>query len=276
MSQKQSILGRISMLAKANINSLLDRAEDPEKMLDQMVRDYTNSIAEAEEAVAQTIASLRMAEQDYTNDVATAEDWGRKARSASERGEQLRQQGNTSEAERFDGLARLALGKQISFEKEARDAEPMIAQQREVVAKLKDGLVAMKSKLDELKSRRSSLVARARTAEAQTKVQEAIGSINVLDPTSELSRWEDKVRQQEALAQGRAEAASSSLEDQFAELESSNMDTIEIESRLAALKGGGTQALTSGGSPALQAQSQTRPEQQEDVWDAQVEEERRS
>ena len=56
MTQKQTILGRVSQLAKANINALLDRAEDPEKMLDQLVRDYTNSIAEAEEAVAQTIA----------------------------------------------------------------------------------------------------------------------------------------------------------------------------------------------------------------------------
>ena len=68
MTQKQTILGRVSQLAKANINALLDRAEDPEKMLDQLVRDYTNSIAEAEEAVAQTIAHVRMAEGDLKAD----------------------------------------------------------------------------------------------------------------------------------------------------------------------------------------------------------------
>ena len=62
MTQKTSILGRISQLAKANINALLDRAEDPEKMLNQLVADFTNSIAEAEEAVAQTIANTRMAD----------------------------------------------------------------------------------------------------------------------------------------------------------------------------------------------------------------------
>ena len=61
---KQSILGRISQLLRANINALLDQAEDPQMMLDQLVRDYTNSIAEAESAVAQTIGNLRLMEQD--------------------------------------------------------------------------------------------------------------------------------------------------------------------------------------------------------------------
>ena len=70
MAQKQSILGRISQLTRANINALLDRAEDPEKMLDQLVRDYTNSIAEAEEAVAQTIANTRLADGDLSEEIA--------------------------------------------------------------------------------------------------------------------------------------------------------------------------------------------------------------
>ena len=80
---KQSILGRIAQLAKANINALLDQAEDPQLMLDQMVRDYSNSIAEAESAVAQTIGNLRLLEQDYKEDVDAAGDWGRKALAAS-------------------------------------------------------------------------------------------------------------------------------------------------------------------------------------------------
>src|SRR5690625_6920779 len=57
MAEKQSILGRIAQLTRANINALLDRAEDPEKMLDQLIRDYTNNIAEAEQAIAQTIGN---------------------------------------------------------------------------------------------------------------------------------------------------------------------------------------------------------------------------
>ena len=63
MAEKQSILGRIAQLTRANINALLDRAEDPEKMLNQLVRDYTASIAEARDAVAQTIGNLRLAEK---------------------------------------------------------------------------------------------------------------------------------------------------------------------------------------------------------------------
>ena len=73
---KQSILGRIAQLARANINALIDQAENPQLMLDQMVRDYTNSIAEAESAVAQTIGNLRLLEQDYKEDIDNAADWG--------------------------------------------------------------------------------------------------------------------------------------------------------------------------------------------------------
>jgi len=85
---KQSIFGRISQLAKANINALLDQAEDPQKMLDQMVRDYTNNIAEAESAVAQTIANLRMLQADYNEDVKNAQDWGNKALAASRKADE--------------------------------------------------------------------------------------------------------------------------------------------------------------------------------------------
>ena len=73
---KQSIFGRMAQLAKANINSLLDQAEDPQKMLDQMVRDYTNNIAEAEAAVAQTIGNLRMLQDDYNEDIKNAHGLG--------------------------------------------------------------------------------------------------------------------------------------------------------------------------------------------------------
>ncbi|MDO5627840.1 MAG: PspA/IM30 family protein [Mobilicoccus sp.] len=235
MAQKQTILGRVSQLARANINALLDRAEDPEKMLDQLVRDFTNSISEAEEAVAQTIAHVRMLEADHREDVEAAEEWGRKAAAASHKAEELRGSGDSAGADRFDNLAKVAIGRQIQHEQEARDAEPAIASQNATVEQLKGGLTQMKTKLDDLKSRRSALVARARTAEAQDRVQQAVGSINVMDPTSELSRFEQRIRQQEALVQGRAEVASNSIEDQFAELADYGRDS-EIEARLASLK----------------------------------------
>ena len=235
MAEKQSILGRISQLAKANINAIIDRAEDPQKMLDQLIRDYTNSIAEAETAVAQTVGNLRLAEKDYADDVSTAADWGRKAQAASDKAEQLRAAGDAAGADKWDNLAKVALGKQIQFEGEAKDAEPMIASQTEVVDKLKSGLVGMKDRLAQLKSRRDQLVARQKSAEAQAKVTDAISSINVMDPTSELARYEDRVRRTEAMAQGRAEVASTSLESQFAELDTDS-SAAEVEARLAALK----------------------------------------
>ena len=136
---KQSILGRISQLMRANIHALLDQAEDPELMLDQLVRDYTNSIAEAESAVAQTIGNLRLMEQDHAEDVAAATDWGRKALAASTKADELRAAGDTADADKFDKLAKIALGKQLAAENEAKSAEPTIASQNEVVAKLKDG-----------------------------------------------------------------------------------------------------------------------------------------
>ncbi len=237
MAEKQSILGRISQLAKANINALVDRAEDPQKMLDQMVRDYTNSIAEAEDAVAVTVGNLRLAEADYNQDIKSAREWGQKAQAAVIKANEMREAGNDEGASKFDNLARVALERQIQYEGEANASEPMITSQQEVVDKLKAGLNVMRGKLDELKTKRDQLVARQKSADAQNRVQDAIGSINVLDPTSELTRFEDRVRRQEAIAAGRAEVQASSIEDQFAELEAST-DTSEIEARLAALQAG--------------------------------------
>ncbi|MCL2594523.1 MAG: PspA/IM30 family protein [Promicromonosporaceae bacterium] len=237
MAQKQSILGRIAQLTRANINALLDRAEDPQKMLDQLVRDYTNNIAEAEQAIAQTIGNLRLAEQDYNEDVASVQEWGNKALAASRKADAMRTAGNFADADKFDNLARIALQKQMDAESQVRSAQPMIESQRQTVEQLKTGLVQMREKLGQLRSRRDSLVARQKSAQAQQTVQSAISSINVLDPTSELSRFEEVVRREEAKAIGQTEIAALSLDSQFAELTRSSND-IELSTRLAALKAG--------------------------------------
>jgi phage shock protein A len=204
-------------------------------MLDQLVRDYTNSIAEAESAVAQTIGNLRLMEQDHKADVEAASDWGRKALAASGKGDELRAEGNTADADKFDKLAKMAIGKQISAENEAKTAEPTIASQNEVVDKLKAGIDGMREKLNELTSKRDELVARAKTAQAQNQVADALQSIDVLDPTSELGRFEDKVRREEAMVAGKQELAASSLDSQFESLEDLDKET-EVEARLAELK----------------------------------------
>ena len=114
-----SILGRVSQLVRANINALLDDAEDPERMLDQLVRDFTNNIAEAEDAVAQTIGNLRMVEDDAREARSASVEWLDKARAASRRADQLRAEGNATEGDRFDELAKIALRRQLSYESQA-------------------------------------------------------------------------------------------------------------------------------------------------------------
>jgi phage shock protein A len=243
---KQSIFGRISQLLRANVNSLIDQAEDPEKMLDQMVRDFTNSIADAESAIAETIGNLRLLEDDHREDVEAAADWGRKALAASRQADTYRASGDTANADKFDNLAKIALQRQISSESEAKAAEPQIAAQTEVVEKLKSGLNGMKEKLEQLKSKRAELVARAKSAQAQTQVMDAVKSIDILDPTSEVSRFEEKIRREEARVRGASELAASSLDAQFNELDDLG-ELTEVDARLAALKSGGPstpQALT--------------------------------
>jgi phage shock protein A len=242
-----SILGRIGQLVRANVNGMLDQAEDPEKMLDQLIRDFTSNIAEAEEAVAQTVGNLRLVEDDAREAREASAEWLRKAQAASDRAETLRSQGNTAEADRFDELAKLALRRQISFEEQVRTFDIQIAQQTELTDKLKDGLNKLRVKREELVQKRDELVSRAKMAQAQMQVQETLKEVSVLDPTSELNRFEERIRRQEAQARGMEEVAVSSLEDQFAELESGE-DELEVEVRLAELKG----KQLGSGAPALE------------------------
>ncbi|MFE5494915.1 PspA/IM30 family protein [Streptomyces virginiae] len=234
---KQTILGRVTQLAKANINALLDQAEDPQKMLDQLIRDYSNNISEADQAVATTIGNLRLLEADHKEDVDAAAEWGSKALAASRKADELRASGATAEADRFDNLAKVALGRQLQSEKEAKTAEPTIAAQTVVVDRLKSGLESMRNKLTELQAKRDELVARARTAQAQNTMLDAVKNIDVMDPTSDLGRFEEKVRREEAMALGKQELAASSLDAQFESLEDLGKAS-EIEARLAALKQG--------------------------------------
>jgi phage shock protein A len=231
-----TILGRIGQLVRANINALLDSAEDPEKMLDQLVRDFTNNIAEAEEAVAQTVGNLRLLEDDAREARGAEQDWGNKARAAARKAEEARGAGNAAEADRYDELAKIAIRRQISFEKQVGTFDTQIAQQTELTDRLKDGLNKLRAKREDLVQKRDELVSRAKMAAAQRQVQEAVREVSVMDPTSELSRFEDRIRREEAMARGMQEVAASSLEDEFAALEDGDTEA-EVEARLAGMKG---------------------------------------
>src|SRR5688500_4215792 len=230
-----SILGRIGQLVRANINAMLDDAEDPEQMLDQLVRDFTNNIAEAEEAVAMTVGNLRLLEDDHREAQQAQTDWGDKARAAARKADEMRAAGNTAEADRFTELAKIAIRRQISFENQVKTFESQIAQQTELTDQLKDGLNKLRTKREDLVAKRDELVSRAKMASAQRQVQEAVRDVSVMDPTSELNRFEERIRKEEAMARGMEEVAGSSIEEEFEKLDDDTAES-EVEARLAALR----------------------------------------
>lgn len=235
MAKKRSIWARIFGIGKANANAALDALEDPKKMLDQSVREYTNNIAEAEQAVAQTIGNLRMAEDDHSKLQQESKEWGSKALAASNKADEYAAAGDAANQQKFNQLATVAIKRQMDAEKQAAGMESRIASQREVVAKLKTGLNTMQTKRQELVAKRDELVARARNAKTQGQMMETLKALDVNDPTSEISRFEQKIRQDEARVRGAQELAASSLDAQFSELENLGAES-EVDARLAALK----------------------------------------
>lgn len=242
---KQTIIGRVAQLARVDITALLDQAESPQQTTDRLVRAYTDTIQEAEDAVAGTIGSLRMTQHDHAEDVAAAAEWGGRAAAASSKADELRSGGAGAEADRFDHLARVALGRQLRAEKEAGAAEPVIAAQSEVVDRLRAGLERMKERLRQLRAERDESVTRSRGthrhAHGRKAAPDAVGSVDVMDPTSDMGRFEEKVRREEERAAGRRELGASSLDAQFETLDTA-VDPAEIDARLARLKSGAAQA----------------------------------
>ena len=235
MAKKQSIWARIFGIGKANANAAIDALEDPKKMLDQTVRDYTNNIAEAEQAVAQTLGNLRMAEEDLAKAQNEVKEWGSKALAASNKAEEFAAAGDAANQQKFNQLATVAIQRQMAAEKKAGALASTVGTQSEVVDKLKAGLNTMQTKRQELVSKRDELVARARNAKTQNQMMDTIKALDINDPSSEISRFEQKIRQDEAKVRGAAELAASSLDSQFAQLEDLGAAT-EVDARLAAMK----------------------------------------
>jgi len=231
----QSILGRIGQLIQANVNALIDSAEDPEKMLDQIIRDYTRSVADAEQAAAVTVGNLRLLEDDYREASDAVHEWGQKALAASRKADELRAGGQSAEADRFDGLARVALQRQLGYEEQARTLQTQVSQQSQLTTQLKQGLDALRAKREELVQRRNQLVSRSRMAGARVQLQTALQNASVMDPSSEISRFEERVQREEAYAAGLEEVSTDTIDAQFAQLEAQDNDE-EVESRFAQLK----------------------------------------
>lgn len=212
------VMDRLARLIRANVNDLIDQAEDPEKMIDQILRDMQENMVTARSQVAAMIAQEKELEADLNENLRLAEEWGRKAQRAVEAGK--------------DDLAREALRRKKDTSENAEVYRNQLAVQEAAVSKLKQQLRQLEAKYQTTLSQRDSLVARQRRAEAQTQVAQSITVFSPLDPSSELERMERRIRSNEAQAAAALEMGETGYDAEFRELD---MD-IDIEDELEELR----------------------------------------
>jgi phage shock protein A len=254
---KHGIIGRVTQLARANVDAIITSAQDPQRMLDQLIGAYTTNVAEAEQAIVQLTDNLRLAADDQQEDAWAVAAWGRKAEVASQGADELRAAGEADDADRFDHLARAALGRQMIAENDVEIVEHIITAQHESIDTLSHGVSQMKSKLTGLKRRQDALApGSASTAPASTGVplQGAITMIEIMDPSSEVTLFEEEVRQAEARSRDAAAWPASPQDAQFPALD--DMDKAAIEERLKAVKAGRAMASVQA---KVRAQAQDQP-----------------
>lgn len=212
------LFDRITAVLKSNLNSVVTKAEDPEKMLNQTVNDMQEDLVQLRQAVAQAIASEKRIEQQYLQAQAQADEWQRRAALAVSKDN--------------DDLAREAMQRRKSFAESAVGLKNQLDQQRQTVAKLKTNLTALEGKISEAKAKKDLLVARARSAKATEQINQTLGKVNTSGSFATFERMEEKVNELEARSQAVAELSTDSLEDQFKALESGG----GVEDELLALK----------------------------------------
>ena len=213
-----AILDRLSRLVRANVNDMLDRAEDPELMLDQILRDMESNIQLARGQVASMIAQDKELQADLKEVQDLSQEWQTKASRAVEAGK--------------DDLAREALRRKKDNDESATLYEQQLTAQTQTVEKLKSQLAALESKYQSTLSHRDALIARQRRAKATQRVADTVSTFSPMDPTNELDRIERKIRGTEARAEATIEMHDDSLDSQFAELDYDS----DIEAELEALK----------------------------------------
>lgn len=215
------ILDRISTILRANINSLLDKAEDPEKVLDQIIRDMNEAIEQAKGQVATVIAQEKQLEAERIGAERQATEWTQKAERAVKAGR--------------DDLAVECLRRKKDFENIAQTYQQQYDAQHGMVTKLRSQLEMLMRKRDDAVRNRDVMIARYRQAKAQQQMAKTLSNMNVLDPSTELSRMDRRIREQEAKAAAEMEmntGGAASIDDQLNQLEASD----PMEDELKALK----------------------------------------
>lgn len=205
------IFARITDIFKANINDLLDKAEDPEKMIKQMVIEMEESVNKTTLAVAQAIANEVSLQKKLE-----------KARKDSAEWEQKAMQALTASR---DDLAKAALERKALAERNQTDLLPLYEQAKSTTANLRAQLDKLKAKLDEARMRQSTLIARSQAAKAQKQIAQAMSGVGS-DAFSKFDKFEQKIEKLEAEAVAFEQLAgeNTSLDEQFKQLESSSVD----------------------------------------------------
>ncbi len=215
------LLDRVMTLVKANINDLIDQAEDPEKLLKQLLLDMQNQFMQVKTQVAIAIAGQHLLEKKHQENLNQQNEWLRKAELAIQKNE--------------DGLARMAVERSVTYENASKNFGQQIEEQADQVRILRDALHHLEQKMTETRTRTELLIAQHRRAKLGLRT--GLSDSQEFRREMVLDRMQGKVIEAAALHQGTLEAAKP---DRFAMLEKSD----QVDRLLADLKARATRALT--------------------------------
>src|SRR5438874_1812255 len=213
-----AVLERVATLVRANLNDLIDRAEDPEKMLKQVILDMQNQLLQVKTQVAISMADQHMLEKKQTEQQDKAAEWMRKAELAIDKGQ--------------EDLARAALERYQSFTQLAAGYAQQVSDQRLQVETLRGALGKLEQKLAEAHAKSDLLVAQHRRARALGKATDAQLAIGDRSNVASFDRLRQKVNHAEAVSQAKSELVSDDVDRRFEALEKEN----EVDRLLEALK----------------------------------------
>ena len=209
---------RVSTLIRANLNDLIDRAEDPEKMIKQVILDMQNQLMQVKTQVAIAIADQHVLEKKQKETADKEAEWMRKAELAVDK--------------KQDDLARAALERSMSYKQMAGSFDSLVTDQKTEVDNLKSALHKLEQKLAEAESKSDMLIAQHRRSRALANASDAQMAIGDKSKVATFERMKSKVRHAEAVSKAKAEMANDNVEDRLAALEKQD----EIEKLLKEIK----------------------------------------
>ena len=212
------LLERVSTLIRANLNDMIDRAEDPEKLIKQVILDMENQYLQVKTQVAVSIADQHILEKKLHEQQDLFKDWMRKAEMAVDKGQ--------------DELARSALDRYQTAQRLAQSFQEQVNDQKAQVDTLKSALFKLEQKLDEAKSKREMLLARHRRSVALDKAAKAQVALGDNSNSASFDRLKDRVHHSEAAASAEMEL----LNDDVAEKLNRIDRDAEVERLLAEIK----------------------------------------